>query len=183
MSQSSLPCCGRVLVVDDDEDFAGALARALTRRGFQVKTASDTSGALECAREFMPDQAVLDLRLADASGLEMLQPLLDLRPELLVVMLTGYGSIPTAVAAVRAGARDYLTKPVDIERLVRVLRGESMGEVSAATGEPISLRRLEWEHIQRVLTENHGNVSATARSLGMHRRTLQRKLLKRPVRK
>lgn len=182
-TQEPAPGQGRVLVVDDDEDFAGALARALIRRGFEAETANDATVALTRARDHLPGFAVIDLRLGDSSGLDLVRPLLDLNPELSIVMLTGYGSIPTAVAAIRAGAREYLTKPVDVCRLVRVLRGESSGEAPAPVGGPISLRRLEWEHIQRVLNEHHGNISATARSLGMHRRTLQRKLLKRPVRK
>ncbi|KAA3632841.1 MAG: response regulator [Proteobacteria bacterium] len=171
-----------VLVVDDDPDFAEALVRALGRRGFEADNAQDIDMALDSARRRPPGGVVLDLRLCDESGLALIAPLLDIDGDMTIVVLTGYGSISTAVEAIKAGATDYLTKPVDVERLVRILRGDAPRADVAEHPDPISLRRLEWEHIQRVLSEHHGNISATARSLGMHRRTLQRKLQKRPVR-
>lgn len=179
---------GRLLLVEDDAIFAGVMARALRTRGFDVTVAGDAAGALECVREQQPRYAVVDLKLGDDSGLALIPVLRTEVPSLRILLLTGYASIATAVEAIKRGAYDYLAKPVDADAVVRALlegsdaapQGED--EVIDAPEAPLALRRLEWEHIQRVLTECDGNISETARRLGMHRRTLQRKLSKHPVR-
>lgn len=173
----------RVLLIDDDEVFTRVLARALAARGFDVRVAANGAEALAGAREHQPDHAVLDLKLGEESGLAMIPELLEIRPELRILLLTGYASIATAVEAIKRGAWDYLAKPVDADQVVQALRGSGAADGSAA---PVfaapPLKRLEWEHIQRVLAECEGNISEAARRLGLHRRTLQRKLSKRPVR-
>jgi two-component system response regulator RegA len=171
-----------VLVVDDDQRFATTLAQALERRGWTAIVAHTTSAALAAAAGTALDAAVVDLRLGDEDGMTLLRPLREAAPEIRLVVLTGYASIATAVKAIKLGADDYLAKPVTANTVVdALLRGESVttDELPLA---PMSPRRLEWEHIQRILAENDGNVSATARTLNMHRRTLQRKLGKRPTR-
>jgi two-component system, response regulator RegA len=173
----------RVLLIDDDEVFVRVLARALGARGFAVGTAGTRAHALAAAREQRPDYAVLDLKLGEESGLALIPELLDLHPELRILLLTGYASIATAVEAIKRGAWDYLAKPVDADQVVQALRGGGqVGDDSTAGFAAPPLKRLEWEHIQRVLAECEGNISETARRLGLHRRTLQRKLSKRPVR-
>jgi two-component system response regulator RegA len=172
-----------VLIVDDDERFAATLADALDRRGFATRTAHDVATALAAAHGAL-DAAIVDLRLAAEDGLALVEPLRAAHPDMRIVVLTGYASIATAVKAIKLGADDYLAKPVTASAVVAALTRapqEGRGAGVAAALEPMSPRRLEWEHIQRVLTDNDGNVSATARTLGMHRRTLQRKLAKRPT--
>lgn len=172
----------RVLIVDDDEDFCTALSRTLVKKGIEVQTANTPAEAVVLAGEFEPDWAIVDLRLGRESGLRLIEPLLGHDPTLAIIVLTAYGSIATAVEAIRMGARDYLTKPVDSKQLLHVMwqDKEPVAQEQVAD-QPISLKRMEWEHIHRILAENQGNISATARSLGMHRRTLQRKLQKHPV--
>jgi two-component system response regulator RegA len=175
---------GRLLLVEDDTVFAGVLARALRARGFEVAMAASAAEAIACARERPPRYAVVDLKLGDDSGLALIPALLAQTPDLRVLLLTGYASIATAVEAIKRGAHDYLAKPVDADAVVRALLDEDEAEVVEAAElpeSPLRLRRLEWEHIQRTLKECEGNVSETARRLGMHRRTLQRKLGKHPV--
>jgi two-component system response regulator RegA len=169
------------LLIDDDASFTVALARALSRRGHAVVTAQDAATALALAEQHPLRQAVLDLKLGSESGLELIEPLLRRRPGLHIVVLTGYASIATAVEAIRRGAQNYLCKPVDAEAVLAAFR-QNATPVDVAPNSPrMSLRRLQWEHIQRVLNEHGGNVSAAARALGLHRRTLQRRLAKRPV--
>jgi two-component system response regulator RegA len=174
-----------VLVVDDDERFAVTLAAALARRGYVVHVAHDAAGALAVARTKEPDAAVVDLKLGADDGLALIEPLRRAHPKMRIVVLTGYASIATAVKAVKLGADDYLAKPVTANAVAAVLergaRKEPSPTAPAAPLEPMTPRRLEWEHIQRVLAEHDGNISATARTLRMHRRTLQRKLAKRPA--
>ena len=174
----------RVLLIDDDEVFTRVLARALGARGFDVGVAANRAGALAAAREHRPDHAVLDLKLGEESGLAMIPELLEIRPELRILLLTGYASIATAVEAIKRGAWDCLAKPVDADQVVQALRGDGGAgdEAAAPVFAAPPLKRLEWEHIQRVLAECDGNISEAARRLGLHRRTLQRKLSKRPVR-
>ncbi len=174
----------RVLLVDDDEVFVRVLARALGARGLTVTTAGSRVSALAAARETSPDFVVLDLKLGDDNGLALIPELLELHPETRILLLTGYASIATAVEAIKRGAWDYLAKPVDADQVLQAMRSGSRGaEQSAASAFAAPpLKRLEWEHIQRVLAECDGNISEAARRLGMHRRTLQRKLSKRPVR-
>ncbi|MDG2501858.1 MAG: response regulator [Porticoccaceae bacterium] len=166
------------LLVDDDAIFSSVLARMLERRGDQAITAANSEeAAARCDQSI--DRVVLDLKLEQESGLSILQQLLTIQPDVQVVILTGYSSISTAVEAIKLGAFNYLCKPASVDEIV-VAFENSAGEVALEQSPP-SVSRLEWEHIQRVLNENAGNISATARSLGMHRRTLQRKLQKRPV--
>jgi two-component system response regulator RegA len=172
----------RILVVEDDTAFATTLATALRRRGYGVDTASDATTALARARAEVPDAVVLDLKLGEASGLTLIAPLKALNPDMAILLLTGYASIATAVEAIKLGATHYLPKPADTDEILAAL-GRVEGDAGAPLpDDPMSVDRLEWEHIQKVLTEHEGNISATARALKMHRRTLQRKLMKRPVR-
>ena len=168
------------LLVDDDAVFSSVLARVLVRRGHQAVTAINGQQALARCSETAIDRVVLDLKLETESGLSILQQLRAMQPDIDVVILTGYSSISTAVEAIKMGASNYLCKPAGADEIIAAFeKTEGMVEVQDS---PPSVSRLEWEHIQRVLKENEGNISATARSLGMHRRTLQRKLQKRPVR-
>lgn len=176
-----------LLIVDDDATFARVLGRALTSRGFEVISSDNADDARALARRHQPRYCVLDLKLGDENGLRLIPELQALVPDIRVLLLTGYASIATAVEAIKRGAHDYLAKPVDADAVVRaLLDGDSgpgdLDDLVDAPDAPLPLRRLEWEHIQRVLTECEGNISETARRLGMHRRTLQRKLSKHPVR-
>jgi len=171
----------RILVVDDDLVFAKALEQALHRRGHQVVVAHDGETALVLAAAGDFAAAVLDLRLAADSGLRLIAPLKAACPALRILLLTGYASIATAVEAIKLGAVHYLAKPAGVEEILAAL-GRAEGDAAVRPAdEPMSVDRLAWEYIQKVLVENDGNLSATARALKMHRRTLQRKLAKRPV--
>ena len=166
-----------LLLVDDDAPFRDRLARALTERGFQVSVAGDAEQALALAGED-PEYAVVDLRMPGRSGLELLRLLRARDPATRVLMLTGYGSIPTAIEATREGAVGYLTKPADADEVVKALLGQR--PAAEAMGETPTLARAEWEYIHRVLTDCSDNISEAARRLGIHRRSLQRKLQKYP---
>jgi two-component system response regulator RegA len=172
------------LVVDDDTVFAGILARSLSRRGYAVHQAHDANSALKLADVVPFGRITVDLHLGEESGLTLIAQLRELQPDACILMLTGYASIATAVQAVKDGADNYLAKPANVETILAAM-GEHASIEGAETAlenpTPLSVARLEWEHIQRVLADNGGNVSATARALNMHRRTLQRKLSKRPV--
>ena len=170
-----------LLVMDDDAPLRNRLARALENRGFSVKTAAGVQEALAIARTDPPAFAVLDMRLEDGSGLTVVEELHLRRPDARVVMLTGYGNIATAVAAVKAGAVDYLSKPADADDVVKALMavGDNLPD---PPDNPMSADRIRWEHIQRVFELCSNNVSETARRLNMHRRTLQRILAKRAPR-
>jgi two-component system response regulator RegA len=171
-----------LLVVDDDVTFGCVLGRALQRRGFSVEVATGFHDALARAAVTKPGFAVLDLGLPDASGLALIPALKRVAADVRIVVLTGYASIATAVEAIKLGAVHYLAKPADADDVVAsLLRGAGNPDIEV-NRRPPSVNRLEWEHIQRVLRDHGDNVSATARALGMHRRTLQRKLAKRPVR-
>ena len=171
----------RLLMVDDDPVFLQVLSKAMGKRGFDVMTAAGISDAMAMARETMPAMAVVDLKLEGESGLDLIPALIEINPEMNIVVLTGYSSIATAVTAIKRGASEYLSKPVTAGDVVKALSGESPREDTLEDFNPMSVERVEWEHIQKVLKENDGNISATARSLGMYRRTLQRKLAKKPV--
>jgi two-component system, response regulator RegA len=175
-----------VLIVDDDERFAVTLAMALARRGYVTHVAHDAAAALATARSKEPYAAVVDLKLGADDGLMLTEALRRAHPTMRIIVLTGYASIATAVRAIKLGADDYLAKPVTASAVAAVLEREAHAEPPEDEGnsalEPMSPRRLEWEHIQRVLAEHDGNISETARALRMHRRTLQRKLAKRPTR-
>lgn len=176
----------KLLIVDDDVTFTHVLARALGSRGFDSEIAHDPETALALAQRMQPRYCVLDLKLGEHNGLQLIGQLRRQSPQMRILLLTGYASIATAVEAIKRGAHDYLAKPVDADAVVRALTGEretqDETESASAPDGPLPLRRLEWEHIQRVLSECDGNISETARRLGMHRRTLQRKLAKHPVR-
>lgn len=170
----------RLLLVDDDDTFLGVLARAMRKRGFEVMCAASIDEALRKAKKSVPANAVVDLKLQAESGLDLIPQLIQINPDMNIVVLTGYSSIATAVTAIKRGATDYLSKPVTAGDVTKALAGESATNI-AGEPSPMSVERLEWEYIQKVLKENDGNISATARSLGMYRRTLQRKLAKKPV--
>jgi len=173
-----------VLTIDDDQVFCQLVKRGLERHGYEVIIANEDTSALREAKAQAIDFVLLDLRLGDASGIQLIEPLLEINPQSKIIVMTGYASLTTAVQAVKLGAVNYLAKPVDIPALLKTLENPEVAEeeTPAAPQEPspTSLKRLEWEHIQRVLHENDGNISATARQLNMHRRTLQRKLQKKP---
>ena len=172
----------RFLLIDDDESFTLVLARALQRRGFTTQSAHSDTEAIALAKGQSFDKAIVDLKMQGVSGLTLIPTLKQLQPQLEIVMLTGYSSVATAVEAVKLGATNYLCKPASTTEILSAFTNTS-GDVEAVIPEKRpSVDRLEWEHIQKVLNENHGNISATARALGMHRRTLQRKLNKHPVR-
>jgi len=159
------------------------MARSFTRRNFETRTAINAQDALDECALFIPDYILLDLNMPGTSGLIVLPKLLELAPTAKLVVLTGYSSIATAVAATQAGALNYLCKPAAIDDILQAFDGQQSNPELEISADPISVERLEWEHIQRVLFDNDNNVSATARALGMHRRTLQRKLQKRPVKR
>ena len=169
-----------LLLVDDDQALRTRLGRALEARGFEVTTAESVADASAILRDKAPAFAVLDMRLEDGNGLKVVEAVRDRRADARIVMLTGYGAIATAVAAVKAGAVDYLSKPADADDVVKALL--AAGEAPEPPENPMSADRVRWEHIQRVYELCDHNVSETARRLGMHRRTLQRILAKRAPR-
>ena len=171
----------KLLLVDDDAPLRRSMARALERRGFQVLPAEGVVEARALAREHRPDFAVLDMRLTEGSGLDLVRTLRELRPETRIVIVTGYGNIATAVAAIQAGAVEYLAKPVDADDVANALLKSGQG-LPPPRDNPMSADRVRWEHIQRVFEQCNRNVSETARRLNMHRRTLQRILNKRAPR-
>lgn len=171
----------RLLLVDDDQSFCDTLARALERRDFSVFKAQNIETAMALAAGKNPEYGVIDLRIGDESGLKLVAQLAQRDPEMRCVVLTGYASVATAVEAIKLGATNYLTKPAGVDQIIGALQREA-GDPDIPLGEQkLSVRRLEWEHIQTTLQEHDGNISAAARALGMHRRTLQRKLQKKPV--
>ena len=167
------------LIVDDDAAFSAVLARVLEHRGHRVHCANNGQQALTLCTENNIDRVVLDLKLEFESGLSILTAIKAAKPSIDILILTGYSSISTAVEAIKLGAVNYLCKPASADEIIAAFTATS-AEVELRSS-PTSVNRLEWEHIQRVLNDNNGNISATARSLGMHRRTLQRKLQKRPT--
>lgn len=170
------------LIIDDDALFAETLARSLARRGLAVTTAAGEREAMTACRAVPPDRVILDLKLEDTSGLRLITKLRQQAPGCRIVMLTGYSSIPTTVEAIKLGATDYLCKPATATAILAAFDKDRGNPDVDLADSPHSIDRLQWEHIQRVLAEHDGNISATARALGMHRRTLQRRLQKRPVR-
>jgi two-component system response regulator RegA len=171
-----------VLIVEDDAVLRGRLGRALRERGFEVREAASGTEAVELAEHDPPEHAVVDLRMPGMSGLEVVQALKAIERSTIVVVLTGYGSIATALEAVRLGATHYLTKPADADDVIAAFsRGDAAPTRPAEDPQPASLARVEWEHINRVLADCGGNVSQAARLLGIHRRSLQRKLAKYPL--
>jgi len=170
------------LILDDDEVFSQTLARSLTRRGFDTTVAHTGEQALSAAKLTAFDFVTIDLHLEKDSGLQWIGSLRQALPNASMLVLTGYASIATTVQAIKLGADDYLAKPANVDSILSALQGRAAGDAagSAAPPVPLSVDRLEWEHIQRVLAEHEGNISSTARALNMYRRTLQRKLAKKP---
>ena len=170
-----------LLIVDDDDPLRGRLSRAMEKKGFLVKEAKSKKEALDLAKKSPPNFAVVDLRLDDGNGLDVVKELFKLKKSSRIVMLTGYGNLPTAVAAVKAGAIDYIAKPVDADDVEAALLASPDTKAKPPT-DPMSADRVKWEHIYRVFELCNRNVSETARRLKMHRRTLQRILSKRAPR-
>ncbi len=169
-----------LLLVEDDTLFCQVMGAALAKRGFSVQVAHNVNEGIALSMKVPPEFAVVDLNMPGPSGLILLKHLIDVDPNTRVIILTGYASIATAVEAIKLGAIHYLSKPADADEVVAAFyRNDGNTDVDIAT-KPLSVSRLEWEHIQKVLNNHNGNVTATARALGMHRRTLQRKLQKRP---
>jgi len=173
----------RLLIVEDDIIFANTLKRRLTKHGFDCVHAETNSEALLACHRHQPDYVLLDMKLSQETTLNIITPIRQLRPQSRIILLTGFASIATAVDAIKLGADDYLTKPLDTQTLLAVLNESKACEISTnieLDGETLSAEQVQWQHIQQVLKANDGNISATARQLSMHRRTLQRKLQKRP---
>ncbi len=184
MSETPATQSRLAIVVDDDEVFRDRLCRALQARGWEAIPVSDGPSALRHAESTSPDLAIVDLRLPGMDGLAIVRQLHDMDETICILMLTGYGSIATALTATRLGASHYLTKPVDTDQILSAYERIANGEeaIPEAASEVPSLARVEWEHIQRVLADCDGNISQAARLLGLHRRSLQRKLSKYPPR-
>lgn len=189
-SQGNKDSDNRLLIIEDDESFAAILARRLERHDYQVSIANSTSQGLSLAESVNPNYVLLDMKIGDDNGIHILPQLRELLPNSRIILLTGYASIATAVDAIKSGADDYLSKPIDGASLLAALNcragDRADGEFKSSESKSDNLEtsmspaRMEWEHIQQVLKLNQGNISETARQLGMHRRTLQRKLGKRP---
>jgi two-component system response regulator RegA len=171
----------KLLLVDDDEVFCQVLSRALIKREFQVEVAHSQDQAVEIAKKFHPDLAIVDLRIDIESGLNMVRTLVDMEPGIRIVVLTGYASISPAVESIKLGAIHYLTKPAEVDEIVQALYRDQGNRDLPLTNRPMSPKRIEWEHLQKVLNDHDGNISAAARAMGMHRRSLQRKLNKKPI--
>ena len=171
-----------ILIVDDDDPFRERLAAAFRRRAYDVRAVADGNAAVQSARADSPELAVVDLRLAGEWGLHVVRALLDVDANTSIIVLTAYGSIATAMEAVRLGAKDFLQKPATVDEIETAFRRGTAAPTDAVPPptEVPSLARAEWEHINRVLTECDGNISHAARLLGLHRRSLQRKLAKYP---
>lgn len=166
------------LIVDDNEAFRTQLGRALQKRGFTVRLAADSDAALDLAAEESPEFAIIDLRMPGDNGLTLLEKLLGIDPTTKVLMLTGFGSIATAVSAMRLGAVNYLQKPANADEILAAFERAELPDHAANAEDTPSLARVEWEHIHRVMDECGGNLSECARRLNIHRRSLQRKLRK-----
>ncbi|MCF6288184.1 MAG: response regulator transcription factor [Proteobacteria bacterium] len=170
-----------ILIVDDDELFCQVLSSALESRGFVTKQAYNFKQSQKTIQQWQADYAVVDLRIGQDSGLKVCQMLLQNQPGIHIVILTGFASIATAVEAIKLGVIQYLTKPTDVETILKALTQDEVNLNIEIPNKPLPVKRLEWEHLQKILGENDGNISQTAKQLGMHRRTLQRKLNKKPV--
>ena len=173
-----------LLIIEDNFSFACTVMRRLSKYNYRCSHACDGSQALLMARKLRPNIVLLDMKLVDESGLNLIKPLRSLLPEAQILLLTGFASIATAVDAIKLGADDYLAKPVDTKTLLAAVEKNTKSTTYEADNSvddiTLSTEQVEWQHIQQVLKFNNGNISATARQLSMHRRTLQRKLQKRP---
>jgi two-component system response regulator RegA len=172
-----------IIVVDDDIVFCDALARSLIKRNYEVVVAYNLSELQAISNVSDIKFGIVDLRLGEDSGLKVIKYLLDANPDMNILMLTAYASIATTVEAIKLGAKNYLTKPASIEEILEKLTVQAASLETPIEDSHLSVKRLEWEHLQKVLLEHNGNVSAAARALNMHRRTLQRKLQKKPVKR
>ena len=181
-SPDELPEDRSLILVDDDRAFVLRLARAMETRGFEVRVAHSVAEGMDLIRQKAPAFAIVDMRLEDGNGLDVIAELAKIRSDARTIVLTGYGNIATAVTAVKAGAVDYLSKPADADDVVKALLAAAAGEAPPPPENPMSADRVRWEHIQRVYELCGHNVSETARRLNMHRRTLQRILAKRAPR-
>lgn len=170
-----------MLIVDDDESLCFVLQKAMQKRGFDVRVAHNIEQATELANQDPPEYAVVDLSMPGESGLTLIEKLKAIDEHTRIVILTGYASVTTAVESIKLGAVHYLAKPADADEILKAFNKEEGDSSTPIANRPLSVARLEWEHIQKVLNECGGNISETARRLNMHRRTLQRKLAKRPV--
>jgi two-component system response regulator RegA len=173
----------KILIVEDDTLFANTLKRRLTKHDFDCIHVETNSEALLACHRHKPDYILLDMKLSQETTLNIIIPIRQLRPKSRIILLTGFASIATAVDAIKLGADDYLTKPVDTQTLLAALEESKASEIPTnieSDGETLSAEQVQWQHIQQVLKANDGNISATARQLSMHRRTLQRKLQKKP---
>lgn len=168
-----------LLIIDDDECYREVLSRSLSRKGFIMATAASVEEGLVQCKTHDPEYILLDLNLAGQSGLNLIQPLLEIVPEARIVILTGYASIQTAVGALKLGAVQYLPKPASVADILKALLDDNIDIPEIPDEERLTVKHLEWEYIQRILGEHGGNIAATARALKMHRRTLQRKLTKK----
>ncbi len=168
-----------LLLIEDDEHFAHIMERSLKSHGFTVHVARDGSSAQHLASHYRPGHVLLDLNLEGHSGLNLIPPLLATNPDARIVVLTGHARIATAVQAIKLGAHEYLTKPVNLQTILAALQGAPASTTTKVPQDWMTVESVEWEYIQRALAENQGNISATARALRMHRRTLQRKLAKK----
>jgi two-component system response regulator RegA len=179
-AEQNLNIKGHLLIIDDDKILADRLSLAMTKRGFEVRTAYSVAEGLSLAKSFEPEYAVIDLRLEDGNGLQMVAELRTLVEDCRIIMLTAYGNIATAVAAVKAGAVDYLAKPADADAVLRALLQTENSDFPSPPQDPMPADRLKWEYILRIYEQTGRNISETARRLKMHRRTLQRILAKYP---
>ena len=172
---------GKLIVIDDDESYCSVIYRSMSRRGFFVKVAHTPEMGLLLCEELQPDYILLDLNLQGKSGLNLIQPLRTLSQHSKIIIFTGYASIQTTVSAIHLGAFNYLPKPATTSDIINAMQGQpdTVAVEETELSEQMSVKHLEWEYIQRTLSEHNGNISATARALKMHRRTLQRKLAKR----
>ena len=173
----------KLLIVDDDIAFSQVLQRSLEQHNFQVQICQNSQSAINNAQSWQPKHCLLDLKIGEESGLKLIPQLLETQPDLTIIMMTGFASISTVVEAMKLGASNYLAKPIDTAMVLEALNKTSPNPEMALDQDPMSIKRLEWEHIQSVLNKNNGNVSATARDLNMHRRTLQRKLAQKPFKR
>ncbi len=181
MNDSAVEPSNNLLIVDDDEVFCHVLAKALNKRNFTVQVAHNLAQAIRLAQATRPEYAVVDLRIGHESGLNVIKTLVNINPNIHIVVLTGFASISTAVESIKLGATHYLTKPAEVDEIIQAFK-QNQGNVDInVENKPMSAKRMEWEHLQKVLSDHDGNISAAARAMGMHRRTLQRKLQKKPV--
>ncbi|WP_246119259.1 response regulator transcription factor [Aliikangiella coralliicola] len=171
----------KIFIIDDDSVFREILTRSLKRMDCQVQHFAHPSDAIEKIAAEREPVVLLDLKLDSDSGLRWIKKIKVSNPQSRIILLTGYASISTAVEAIKLGADDYLAKPITAREILEHLQEKNLGEETPINPKPMSVDRLEWEHIQKVLSDNQGNISASARALGMHRRTLQRKLAKKPA--